>query len=312
MSPSTSTAKRLRVGRSYQLRFVAGGSNGIAIGQDIVLWSLSQGKRICSSHPFKHPGSFDISPEGDRLVVKNTSGQLAILSTKDLATIFLFPTEGSSDGGAPLFSRCGKLIIDGSWNGHLRLLDSSNGGLVNEELSEGSMVKSLTSDAQRRLFAYVKQPKVADRVSRLPFSQVVTRRWPFVENPEVEVPVGEHSVGSISLSPDGSRLALLQMNAAAAFSLEIIDLLEGRALASQRVDPGGTNRSLAWSPDGLKLACVEKGQVSVFDAVSLDRVARHVDTYPCFVEFSPDGSSIAMGSWERGVVMPISQLEPMG
>jgi WD40 repeat protein len=306
------TAKRLRVGKSYQLRFVAGGSRVIATGRDLVLWSIEQGKRLHSAHPFKHPASIDISPTGDRAVVNNTSGQLAILSTQDLAAIVLFPKGLSSEGGGPMFSPCGTMIIDGSWDGSLRLIDCSTSEVVHQEFSPGTMIKSLTGDSQRRLFAYVRQPKVPDPVSRLPFSHLVIRRWPWVGEPEVEVPIGDSYVAAISLSPEGSRLASLQMNAAAAYNLKVIDLRSGCALADRSVDPGATNWSIAWSPDGTKLGCVEKGQVSVFDAASLERVARHVDAYPCCIEFSPDGTCIAMGSWQKGVVMPVSELEPLG
>ncbi|MDZ7813492.1 MAG: WD40 repeat domain-containing protein [Ideonella sp.] len=305
------TAKRLRVGKSYQLRFVADGSRVIAIGRDIVQWSIEQGKRLCSAHPFKHSGSIDIAPTGDRVVIKNTSGQLAILSTQDLATIVQFPKSLSSEGHGPMFSPCGAMIIDGTLDGYLRLIDCSTSEVVHQEFSQGIVIQSLTGDSQRRLFAYVRQPKVPDPVSRLPFSHLVIRRWPWVGEPEVEVPIGESYVVAISLSPDGGRLASLQMNAAAAYTLKVIDLRSGCALADRGVDRGATNWSIAWSPDGTKLGCVEKGQVSVFDAASLERVARHVDAYPCWVEFSPDGTSIAMGSWQRGVVMPVSQLEPL-
>ncbi len=302
----------LRVGKSYQLRFVGAGDDVIAIGQDVVLWSLSQRRRLCSSHPFAHPGHVDISPSGAHAVIKNTAGQLAILSTDNLGIIATLPFDQASEGGRAVYSPCGTQIIDTTWNGLLRLLDSSTGELVHEELSDRVMIKSMACDSRRMLFAYVRQPKVADRVSRTPFSHVVTRSWPFVDHPEVELSVGDHYVDVVSLSPDGSKLAVLQMNCSAEFSLKIVDLLEGSAIASRGVDPGGTNRSLAWSPDGSRLCCVEKGQLSVFDSTSLQYVSRHVDAYPCYVEFSPDGSRIAIGSWEKGIVMPIDQLERVG
>jgi WD40 repeat protein len=310
MQKTTVLSKPLRVGKSYQLRFMDGGDNVIAIGRDIVLWNMLQRKRLCSSHPFKHPGHMDVSPSGARVVIKNTAGQLVILSTDSLEVIVAVPFERASEGDRPMYSPCGTQIIDSSWDGLLRLLDSSTGKVVHQELSVGVMIKSMTCDSGRMLFAYVKQPKIADRASRAPFSRVVTRSWPFGDHPEAEISVGDAYVESVSLSPEGRRLAVLQMNACAEFSLRIIDLSEGSAIACRGVDPGGTNRSLAWSPDGSRLCCVEKGQLSVFDSTSLEYVARHVDAYPCYVEFSPDGTRIAIGSWEKGTVLPTDQLEP--
>ena len=310
MQKTTVLSKPLRVGKSYQLRFIGGGDNVIAIGRDIVLWNMLQRKRLRSSHPFKHPGHMDVSPSGARVVIKNTAGQLVILSTDSLEVMVAVPFERASEGDRPMYSPCGTQIIDSSWDGLLRLLDSSMGKVVHQELSVGVMIKSMTCDSGRMLFAYVKQPKVADRAGRTPFSHVVTRSWPFVDHPEAEISVRDAYVDSVSLSPEGRRLAVLQMNASAEFSLKVIDLSEGSAIACRGVDPGGTNRSLAWSPDGSRLCSVEKGQLSVFDSTSLECVARHVDAYPCDVEFSPDGTRIAIGSWEKGTVLPTDQLEP--
>ena len=309
MQTPPASPKPLLVGKSFQLRFIGGGGNVIAIGRDVVLWSTAQRKRLCSSHPFKHPGHMDVSPAGARVVVKNTAGQLVILSADSLDVIVAVPFERASEGDRPVFSPCGTQIIDSSWDGLLRLLDSSTGEVAHQEMSAGVMIKSMTCDAGRRLFAYVKQPKVADRVGRTPFSRVVTRSWPFEDHPEAEIPVGDAYVDSVSLSPEGRRLAVLQMNSSAEFSLKIIDLSHGGAVACRGVDPGGTNRSLAWSPDGTRLCCVEKGQLSVFHSTSLEYVARHVDAYPCYAEFSPDGTHIAIGSWQKGTILLTNQLE---
>jgi len=310
MQKIATLSKPLCVGKSYQLRFMGGG-DVIAVGRDLVLWSVLKRKRLRSCHPFKHPGQMDISPSGAHIVVKNTSGQLVVLSSDSLEMVVDVPFDGASEGGRPLYSPCGTQIVDSSWNGLLRLLDCSTGNVVHQELSAGVMLNSMTCDAGRTVFAYVKQPKVPDRVSRTPFSHVVTRRWPFIEHCETEISVGDAYVDSVSLSPDGNRLAVLQTNISAEFSLNVIDLSTGGAIASRGVDPGGTNRSLAWSPDGSRLCCVEKGQLSVFDSTSLNYVARHVDAYPCYAEFSADGMHIAIGSWENGTVLRTDQLEPI-
>jgi len=311
MPKTNASSKPLHVGKSYQLRFIGGGDEVIAIGRDVVRWSTVHRKRLCSSRPLKHPGHMDISPSGAHAVIKNTAGQLVVLSTDNLDVLVAVPFERAAEGDCPMYSPCGTQIIDSSWDGLLRLLDSSTGKVVHQERSLGTMIKSMTSDSERMLFAYVKQPKAADRIGRTPFSQIVARRWPFVEHPEAEILVGETYVDSVNLSPDGRRLAVLQMNASAEFSLRIMDVADGSTLASRPVDPGSTNRSLAWSPDGSRICCVEKGQLSVFDSTSLKYVARHVDPYPCYVEFSRDGTRIAIGSWEKGTVLPADQLEPL-
>lgn len=263
----------LRVGRSYKLRFIGRGDHIISVGRDVAIWSIPQKKKLRSCRPFKHPSHVDVSPTGAHAVIKNTAGRLAIVSTDGLDLVVDVRPQEAIEGAAPIYSSCGTRIIDTTWNGLLRILDSSTGEVTHQEQSAGAMIKSMTCDSQRKLFAYVRQPKVSDRSSPLPFSQIVTRKWPFVDHPEVELAVGSAYVDSVSLNPEGSRLAMLQMNSAAEFSLTVVDLLEGCVMACRSIDPGGTNQSLAWSPDGSSLCCVEKGQVSICDSTSLTYLA---------------------------------------
>jgi WD40 repeat protein len=65
---------------------------------------------------------------------------------------------------------------------------------------------------------------------------------------------------------------------------------------------------LSWSPDGHLLACVQRGRIAFFESDTLKFVTSHEDPYPCFVEFSPDGGLVALGSWEQGTVRPTSSL----
>ncbi|WP_431101596.1 WD40 repeat domain-containing protein [Roseateles noduli] len=309
MSDSTPPSRLIRVGKSFQLRFTADGDHVIAVGRDIVVWSLRERQRVGSIRPFAHPAYLDISPCGDRVVVKNTAGRLAILSAAHLELIALFPADQTSEGCQPLFSPCGTRIVDGSGDGALRVLDGETGEVVHQELSAGVMINALACDARRSLYSYVKQRKCKDRDSALPFSQIMLRRWPFEDHSELELPVGAGYVNAATPSPDGSRLAVIQMNTASEMSLQVVDLSTGRCCGRRSILFGGTAWSLGWSPDGTRLCCVERGQLSVFDSSSLRLVGRYIDPYPCSVEFSSDGGKIAIGSWEKGTILGTDQIE---
>ena len=50
----------------------------------------------------------------------------------------------------------------------------------------------------------------------------------------------------------------------------------------------------------------------MFDASSLKLVGRYPDPYPCSAAFSADGSQIAIGSWEDGIVLGVDEIEQVG
>jgi WD40 repeat protein len=302
----------MRIKRSLNLRFTSDGKHLIALGSNLTFWNIHSGEKLLQIKPLSYPSSLDISPSTTELVVKNTGGRIAVLSLPDFATICSPPIRKRDEGCQILYSPCGRLLIDGSWSGALMIRDAKSGEIVSQERQENTMIKWLSCTRVRDLYAYIRQPKVPDRVSSLPPSQLILRKWPFDAHPEIRLSVSAPYVKAIQLSPNGQSIAVLLMgDKYPECQLEILALPDGRIMSSHTVQLGGTNLSLAWSPDGLLLGCVEEGQISIFDTVSLHRIARHVDPYPCYVEFSPDGSLIALGSWEWGTVKSLDQLEQL-
>jgi hypothetical protein len=75
-----------RIARSYEARFSPQGDRLACIGVHVDLWDVASRTRITRAHPFKHPSHIDFSPDGSKLAVKGTSGEIAVLngSTLDL------------------------------------------------------------------------------------------------------------------------------------------------------------------------------------------------------------------------------------
>ena len=66
---------------------------------------------------------------------------------------------------------------------------------------------------------------------------------------------------------------------------------------------GSGDRALAWSPDGTRLAVASSIGIWLYDAATGDEVALltgHTD-WVYSVSFSPDGQTLASGSWDRTV-----------
>lgn len=251
----------------------------------------------------------DLSPDGNLIVVEGTSGLLAVLSADKLELIASLRTNPDEEGCEALFSPCGQYIVDGTWGGLLRVFKVATGEVIHSDLFEGCLVQSIASDARRSLYCYVKQPKVKDRTSALPFSQIALRKWPFEDHEELELPARNAYVHAAVLSTDGNRIAVLQSEASSGASIQIIEVSEGTSGPRCPITFGGTAWAVAGSLDGTLLCCVERGQVSVFESSTMMLVTRHIDAYPCSAELSTDGRRIAIASWETGVIMAINQLE---
>ena len=84
--------------------------------------------------------------------------------------------------------------------------------------------------------------------------------------------------------------------------IDVLELNKPQIVSSTPFLYGGTNLSLDWSPDGRHLACVHKDEAAVMETGGLSVVGRVPLSYPCHVKFSPDGSLLAVGSWQQGTV----------
>lgn len=297
-------------GKSYQLRFTPDGSALVAFARDLTVWSISRRKKIAFGHRLKNIAFIDISPTGSSVLLKSTSGAMCVLSLPALTTMQSFPVQSESEGCQALFSPCGDYVVDGSWSGLLTARDLKTSELSTWDRRDGTLIISLCSTTDRALFAYVVNPIAKNRVDPPDPSLIVVRKWPFYQFEGEIIQKAWIYVQAIALSPQGDRLAVLQMHKSGKCTLEVHSLNRDLRVHPQAVFPGGTNRSLAWSPDGATIACVESGQISLFDSATMSRVSKLSSPYPSHVEFSPNGELLAIGSWEQGQVVPIEDLEP--
>lgn len=296
-------------GKSYQLRFTPDGSAMVAFARDLAVWSISLRKKIAFGHRLKHIAFVDVSPTGRSVLLKSTSGAMCVLSLPELTTIQSFPVKCASEGCQALFSPCGNYVIDGSWSGLITAHDLKTSELSTWDRHDRTLIISLCSTTDRALFAYVLQPIAKNRIDPPEPSRIVLRRWPF-DRHEAEVIQSNWSyVLAISLSPDGGKLAVLQIHKSGEFTLGVHSLSGDLKVQSRSVLPSFTNHSLAWSPDGATVACVESGQISLFESATMSRVAKQSAPYPSHVEFSPSGELLAIGSWEQGLVVRVQDLE---
>lgn len=281
------------------------GAYAATISRDIILWDASAGTQIGSAHPFKHPASIDFDLATTRLAAKNTSGEICVLYVPTLEIASRLTDESWGEGSELLFSSCGNFLIDGSWDGSVCVRDSKAGSVKFSQRHEHAMVTALSASAARDLFAYIVQPKMTDNRSPPPPSKIILHAWPFVNHSPTYLHGEFGLVTAVALDPTGSRLAILHHAGPLEFLFKIYSLNPLKELASRAVLFAGTSHAvLAWSPDCRYIACVEEGKVSCFEAADLSLAGSVAMTYPCAVQFSPDGSKLALGSWTEAQLIP--------
>jgi WD40 repeat protein len=300
------SSRAVKLGPSFSVKFVPRNDLIISAGKNVCSWAEFGRKRLATARPFSDPAYLDVSPNGQFVVVKSTAGMIAVLAVPTLSLAWHLRDAPASEGCQAYFSPCGEFIVDGTWQGDLGCRSVASGEVHFLERFEHSMVSSLSHNATRTKFLYVRQPKaLGDATPAL--SIVAVRAWPFSSHGEEIVHGDWPHVLAAAISPDATRVAVLHHSGGEA-NLEVVELSSVRSVSRTSFPLGGTNHAVAWSPDGRVLACVQQGQVGFFEPATLSVVATHEDPYPCFVEFSPDGSVVALGSWEQGTVRTLQSL----
>ena len=68
-----------RIGASFRVTFSDDGAWLATIGKRMTVWDVAGRARASSIHTLPHESEVDISPDGTRIVVKNTLGQVVVL-----------------------------------------------------------------------------------------------------------------------------------------------------------------------------------------------------------------------------------------
>lgn len=91
------------------------------LGNKLVVWDVGTGERRFLSQPLSHISEFVYSPNGKKILLKNTSGEIVIVDSNDGQLVLRIdrPATPGQDGCHPVFSPCGKYIVDGTWDGRL-------------------------------------------------------------------------------------------------------------------------------------------------------------------------------------------------
>lgn len=72
----------------------------------------------------------------------------------------------------------------------------------------------------------------------------------------------------------------------------------------------GSGLGIAWSGDGRHLAVTQASGAALLDAATGSRVRDYAIAFPADVEYSPNGSYLALCSWSAGSIVSLTDSAP--
>src|SRR4051812_41567228 len=161
------------LGSSYALAFAPDESALFVIASRVQRWDLSTGKRT-HSVAWAHGSDLDVSPDGSRVVVTNTSGDVAMFDASTMEQLWMARGREFGEGPGPLFAAGGDAFVTASWSGHLVVRASADGEILLQEHDQGRRIYRLACSPDRTWFAIGSNSDQG--------SQTHVRRWPLAEH----------------------------------------------------------------------------------------------------------------------------------
>jgi WD40 repeat protein len=236
-------------------------------------------------YPFPHA----LSPDGRQLVAGAPDGTLTAIDTATLRPLYRSPPMPGPGIGPLAFAPHGGPLVAGTGNGRLTLLDPHHGTVVQRISGPPGGEFDIAFSADGRTMATV---SVAAGI------QLWTlRAGRVVGKPRAYLPL--YTVASVSLSPDGRRLAM-----ATDVGIEVLDTAT-LARPVRLAGSASVHYVVRFTPDGRSiLGGSDQGWVRLWSATTLNPVTRPLRggaATALDASVSPDGRTVASGSSE-GVV----------
>lgn len=274
----------------------------MSISRKVNAFHIATRKKTYSAQPISNPSNFCFSPDGRFLAIKSTSGRIVILDSSSGAKVTDFDNEHDGEGSNIEFSGCGAFVIDGSWNGIVRVRDQTNGRAVYEHNFPNTMITAVNSAQGGSLWLTAHQPKATTDDCPPGDAYFLRWAWPLPETkPEVlrfRVPF----LRSSALSPDGKFLAVVF--GAPPTTLKIFSLVNHMVIHTQQVVGGSAMR---WSKCSRYLGFAQDRQISIIESGSFHKMYDYAIEHPSSVDFSPDGKLVALGSWSAGIIVALHE-----
>lgn len=292
--------KPLKINGCDVVRFSQDGKSLAGFARYVGIWDLVSRKKRLKCHPLSHPASICFSPDGSRLAVKNTAGQIVVINGEDGNTVSDFRNGKDGEGSNLVYSTCGEYLIDGTWNGRLFVRRADSGKVEFVQDFPREMINAVHSANQGAVWVVRHSPTATSETDPPAPDYFSIWKWPFEKNSFATFSQGSPFVRSSALTSDGRFLGLVY--GTRVVTLAVYDMEKGKEIASSMVETGGTGSALNWSCDGAYLGSVQAHKVTVYSG-GLTKIFEYPLPYASHIAFSPLNDLVAIGSWKGGVVM---------
>lgn len=304
------------------LSFAPDGERIIAIGRNLVMWDVSVGKRLHVAKPLSNMSSVAFSRSGDLLALKNTSGQIAVLSASELSVRAGPVDDGHGEGSSILAGAEPDTFVVPSWSGHVTLRSSSLEILAETTFAPG-MLELLAVDDGAMTWAIVRSADV--------FAEIAVTESLFEEAPRT-ISLPGMSIEQLVLTSD-NQAVITYRPPEPTHETSVGDFPSSTVIAWIDLATGSVRRSVLWtgvfirdlavSPDKQLVAATGYFSTAAFrslgepDQPALGFVAANGEAEVTSVElpanagstlsvdFSPDGSMLAVGTASGGLVFQV-------
>lgn len=312
--------RRLRT--TWHLSFTPDGERIIALARNLVMWDVSAAKRLHVAKPLSNMSSVAFSRSGDCLAVKNTSGQIAVLAASDLSVRAGPVDDGHGEGSAILAGVEPDTFVVPSWSGHVSLRSSSLDTVSETTLAPG-MLRSVAIDDGTTMWAILRSVRA--------FGEIAVTESLFEVAPDT-VPLPGMSIQQVELTSDNQAVITYRPREPT-IQTPAGDLPSSTVIAWIDLATGSVRRSVLWagvlinnlavSPDKQHVAATgffassafrlqgeparpALGLVAADGAAEVTAVELPADVGTTHsVDYSPDGSRLAVGTDVAGLVFQV-------
>jgi WD40 repeat protein len=288
--------KPKKLPQSFELEYSPSGKFIVALGRRVARWDSESHKVRFRCHPLKHPSSCAVHPSETSVLVKSTSGQIVLISAEDGELLRELGGKERGEGSNIVFSPCGDFVIDASWGGDFIVRSTATGSVEFEHKTPGDLIRQVVPMPGSNQWLTLQSPRLTKSDEACAPDYLNCWAWPFTK------PTGvlrlTSDIRHLVPSPDGRLICAVGHESVALFGSA-----DGVLMGTAAHLHGGTGVSAAWSPDGTEIGLVGRHVVAFYSAPALRELRSIPLSYPSDIKYSPDGASIALGSWGSGLLI---------
>ncbi len=294
--------KPLNLGAADSVLYSSNGERLAVRSAQLSVWDLKKQARLWRANPVPYLNYAAFSPDGARLAVKSTTGQIAVVNATNGKAICDFRNKKDGEGCNLVFSPCGDYVVDGTWEGRLLVRASATGKVELELEFPNEMIHDLYAVDNGSKWIVMHNPTPAGDDDEPPPPYFSVWKWPFGKKSSDKIQLREQGYFTTALSPDGKYFAFDSSFVPKKPSIDILALGNGKTVASIARARDDRIEKLSWSADGKLLGVVKENSVVVYSAETWQPIAEQEVADATDIAFSPSGDTIAIGARKATVI----------